>query len=96
MVCVTSARAVDSGTQRKETGPEEGGGAAPGGKDLTQAPGLVLRMWIGAVGYKMGEEGRASDGQGSEFGPHPEGSRQPFEQESEMRKVIFYSFWLHI
>ena len=72
---------------------EVGGGrrAAPAGKDVTQAPGLVLRKRRGTAGYKMGKEGRASNGQDSEFGPHPEGESQPSEQESVMTKVMLYS-----
>ena len=70
-----------------------GGGrrAAPARKDVTQAPGLVLRRWRGTVEHKMDKEGRASNGHSSEFGPHPEGESQPSEQESVMTKVMLYS-----
>ena len=39
----------------------------------------------------MGKEGKASDGHGGEFGPHPEGKSQSSEQESVMRKGMLYS-----
>lgn len=47
--------------------------------------------WRGTAGYNMGKEGKASDGHGSEFGPHPEGESQPSEQESVMRKGMLSS-----
>lgn len=52
---------------------------------------MVLRKRRGTAGYKMGKEGRASNGHDSEFGPHPEGESQPSEQESVMTKVMLYS-----
>lgn len=34
------------------------GGEQPQLRRTTQAPGLTLGVWRGAVGYKVGEEGR--------------------------------------
>lgn len=75
-----------SGHPAEGDGAEGGRGVAPAWKDLTQAPRLVLGICRGAVGYKVGEEGRVLNIRAVDLDLTLKATDSYFEQESEIKR----------